>query len=77
MNETMELSFHDCCRAVVAKAETKALNYAVGYAEAGLDLQSPSAQELQALYILNNITHWRGDQATAIRATLKQIAGVR
>ena len=77
MNETMELSFHDCCRAIVAASGAKALNYAVRYAEIGLELDMPKYQKVQALYILNNITRWRGDEATAIRAALKQVAGVK
>ena len=30
--------------------------------------------KMQALYILSNITHWRGDTAKAVRAYLKEYA---
>jgi len=69
----MTLSFHQCCRAIVAARGQPALNYAVGYAAAGLALSDHEAQRVQALYILNNITHWRGPTAQDVRAGLKAL----
>lgn len=59
---------------VDAAGTTKALNYAVAYAKAGLRM---SGEELrvQVLYILGNITHWRGEQAKRIRQNLKAFVG--
>lgn len=67
-------TFHDACRAIVRNAGTPALNYAVGYARAGLDMSAPDEIRVQSLYILNNITHWRGDEAKAARNILKGAA---
>lgn len=65
------MTFHEACRAIEANDKAPALTYAVGYARAGLTLDDPHAQRVQALYILNNITHWRGQLATEVRTTLK------
>lgn len=66
------LTFHECCAAICASA--KANLYAKAYAEAGLDLMAPAAQAVQALYILNNITHWRGEKSREVRAALKEFS---
>lgn len=68
-----ELSFDDCCRAIVRNRNEKALNYAVNYARAGIGMTGEEAR-VQALYILGNITHWRGDEAKAVRAALKKFS---
>jgi len=64
------LSFDDCCRAIVRNADKPALNYAVNYAKAGIGMRGEEAR-VQALYILGNITTWRGDDAKQVRASLK------
>lgn len=69
-------SFHAACHSIIETARatgTKALDYAVGYARAGLHLSTTEAIRTQSLYILNNITHWRGAEATKVRTTLKTI----
>ena len=67
------MTFHECCQAIVNNREAKALNYAVGYAKAGLAMAEGShAAKVQALYVLNNITHWRGDLAKKVRTALKE-----
>ena len=66
------LSFDDCCRAIIRNREQKALNYAVNYARAGIGMTGREART-QALYILGNITHWRGDEAKQVRASLKHL----
>ena len=63
--------FHQCCRQIIANKNSKALNYCVNYALAGLHMEDEYEAKVQALYILNNMTHWRGEVAKATRATLK------
>ena len=67
--------FHDACRAVLsASKHTRALNWAVGYASAGLSLKDGEAIRVQCLYILNNITHWRGPIASVARGHFKRLS---
>lgn len=67
--------FRTACRNIMQAARSAApgslLHYAASYASAGLSLTDQKAISVQALYILNNITHWRGDVAKQTRATLK------
>ena len=55
------------------KSYTKSLIYAIDYCRAGLYL-SHEALRMQTLYILNNITHWRGTGNKEIRQLLKDFA---
>ncbi len=67
--------FHSACADVLREAKSsKALNYAVGYASAGMNLSTEREVRVQCLYILNNITHWRGDTAKRARAVFKEFA---
>ena len=68
------LSFHEACEAIVANRKAPALNYAVDYATHGLTVTDPHEMKIQALYILSNITHWRGTLAKGVRQTLKTVA---
>lgn len=70
------LSFKECCQKIIDNRNEKAVNYAVGYAQAGISMDGKSAS-LQILYILNNITHWRGEEAKLVRNSLKHHAGHR
>lgn len=65
------ISFDDCCYAIMRAFESnpRPLNYAINYAIAGVGMTGKE-QQVQALYILNNITHWRGREATEVRAAL-------
>ncbi len=54
-----------------AHPKSTALNYAVMYARHGLDCQI-SSLHVQCLYVLSNMTHWRGEVAKRVRAELKQ-----
>ena len=69
--------FHNCCQTIIAAGTgpgaSKSLNYAVAYAEAGTQMTSSYMIKVQALYVLNNITHWRGPIAKAVRTDLKTI----
>lgn len=49
---------------------TTSLNYAVGYCQAALGMEGKEL-EVQILYILNNITHWRSVDAVDVRKTLR------
>ena len=72
-----ELTWNDCCMAVCNAAYGKTsgnICYAAGYAQAGRRMHSDRERGVQALYILNNIQHWRGDEAKAVRARLKEFA---
>lgn len=63
--------FHTCCRTIMQNRSAKALNYCVNYAIHGTTIHDEHAAHVQALYILNNMTHWRGADAKSVRATLK------
>lgn len=76
------LPLHECFEAIIANKDAKALNYCVNYAEHGLHTLDRvgvgTVTELdrgaiytQILYVLNNMTHWRGDIAKQVRASLK------
>lgn len=73
MKELVE-EFHSACQNVVNERASPALNYAVGYAQAGGGMNDPHEIQVQCLYILNNITHWRGPVAKTTRATFKRLA---
>lgn len=69
-NKTPQLSFDECCNAIIKNRHEKSLNYAVNYARAGLGMTGQEAK-VQALYILYNMTYWRGETAKAVRESLK------
>lgn len=52
---------------------SKSLNYAINYCKAAM-LMEGHELGVQCLYILNNITGWRHEQAKEVRATLKTFA---
>lgn len=66
--------FHSACQSILHESKSPALNYAVGYARAGLSMTDPHEVQVQCLYILNNITHWRGETAKRCRETFKRLA---
>lgn len=70
MTTVDERTIHSNLQEIIDNRNVKALNYAVDYAAHGLrttgyDLKS------QCVYVLCNMTHWRGEQATRIRQNLK------
>lgn len=87
INEARALSFHDCCKAISDDYDKKwrlggkaaaGLSYATSYAQAGLTMAEGSREaRVQALYILNNITHWRHPDAAVIRARLRQLGELK
>ena len=57
---------------IVENRELKSLNYCVNYAQAALLMKDDSVQlKTQLLYVLSNMTHWRGPLAHSVRKTLK------
>lgn len=68
------MTFHEACRSIVAHQGVRSLNYAINYAKHGLLVSDPYEKKVQALYILNNMTHWRGDIAKRVRDSLKSVA---
>jgi len=70
-----ESQVYEALRKILAdrKGYSTSLNYAVGYAEVGLDLRGHTLQ-IQCLYVLNNISHWRHSDAKEVRDVLRQFA---
>lgn len=64
------MSFDEACNQIVASCPNE---YARAYAGAGIGMTG-EARRVQALYILSNITHWRGDRAKEVRTALKGYA---
>ncbi len=56
---------------IVINRDVKAVDYAVNYANMGRYMEGHELY-VQVLYVLNNITHWRGEVAKRVRGTLKQ-----
>ena len=67
------LTMHEACAAIIANRHERALNYAVHYAYAGMHMTGSDAR-MQALYILNNMSRWRGPSAKLVRESLRAIA---
>jgi hypothetical protein len=66
------MTYNEACKAIYDNRHDKALSWAVGYAIEGMKYANNSdAAICQSLYILNNISGWRGDVAKEVRATLK------
>lgn len=68
------MTFTDCCEAILRCPRANV--YAKAYAEAGRGMRGDAAK-VQALYLLNNITGWRGETAKLVRPVLKMIGGVK
>lgn len=67
----MNTDFYAACRAVFDNCPD---TYAKSYARAGLTLSDRHAIHVQALYILNNMQHWRGEEARQVRTILREYA---
>lgn len=66
--------FHAACREIMVCRGNPALNYAVGYAQAGLALTDAEECQVQCLYIKENIRGWRGPIAEAARTTFRRLS---
>ena len=59
---------------ILENSELKSLNYCIDYAAAALQMDEDSHEfEVQILYVLSNMTHWRGPLAQKVRKTLKGV----
>lgn len=74
MTQLLVEEFHSACASILHERASPALNYAVGYARAGGSMYAPDEIQVQCLYILNNITHWRGPIAKQSRETFKRLS---
>ena len=68
--KSTETQVFTALQVILKNRSAKALNYAVNYAREGMYLHG-GALRVQVLYVLNNMTHWRGKTATEVRAVLK------
>lgn len=50
--------------------QNKALNYCINYAISALEMTGHELH-VQVLYVLSNMTHWRGEDAKQVRSILK------
>jgi dTDP-4-amino-4,6-dideoxygalactose transaminase len=64
------MTFDDACRLIVN--DPKADAYAQSYAHRGIGMEGRMRQ-VQALYILANLSRWRHPQAKEVRALLKEL----
>lgn len=71
MGKITEHEVRQAMKDIVANRHEKALNYAVNYANSG-SIMTGYELYVQVLYVLNNISRWRGDLAKQVRGTLKQ-----
>lgn len=67
------MAFRDACMAVLnAPLNGHCGLVAKAYAKAGLTLQTHEEMRSQSLYILVNLSGWRGTQAKLVKDTLKR-----
>lgn len=65
-----DLQVHAAFDLIIEHQDAKALNYAVNYAKAGM-IMTGRELRTQCLYVLNNMTHWRGLASKNVRQCLK------
>lgn len=81
-------TFHNCCFAIINAASRKPqaanIQFAASYAKAGLQMANATNHDeashevrVQCLYIVANLSGWRGDEARAVRQALKSIGGIK
>ena len=68
-----ETKVHKAIQTILSdmKARQTSLNWAIAYCQAAKGMTGKTLQ-VQCLYILNNITHWRHPEAREIRRVLKE-----
>lgn len=69
-----ENEVYDALKVIVKNSHLKALNYAVNYAKAGIGMTGHELH-VQCLYVLTNISYWRGAEAKHTRKLLKDFTG--
>lgn len=72
-----QMDVYEALQKIVDNRRERALDYAVNYAKYALSIPRSRDDELrtQVLYVVSNITHWRGEVATEVRASLKAFIG--
>lgn len=73
-SERYKAACHAVMKAAWEKPNHSGLQYAASYAKAGLALMDVESMKVQCLYILSNIGAWRGEEAKAVRAELKELS---
>jgi len=66
--------FHRACQRVYDNRAEKSLTYAVSYALTGLMMSHPGACQVQCLYIMQNMTRWRGAIAKECREDFNHLS---
>ena len=63
-----EMTPTQALKLIVKYQDMPALNYAVNYAKAGLQIADPNSHEfkIQCLYIVGNINNWRQTKASSV-----------
>jgi hypothetical protein len=72
-----EVFFEACQRIIKANGPD---GHAKAYAKAGIQMQysyTLDAIKTQALYILSNLTYWRGPDAKLVKFVLREFAGIK
>lgn len=64
-------------RIIVDNSDEKSLNWAINYAKYGLTITDKDELKTQCLYVLNNMTRWRGPVAKEVRMILKGYCGIK
>lgn len=59
--------------AAASKSQGGNIQYAASYARAGLGMIGEE-RRVQALYILSNLSGWRGEEAKAVKEALKSFS---
>jgi CRISPR/Cas system-associated protein Cas10 (large subunit of type III CRISPR-Cas system) len=70
-NEQKKMTVHEALVKIWDNRHEKSLNYAVNYATYGMELPDGEELKVQCLYVLNNMSRWRGPVAKEVRETLK------
>ena len=81
-------TFHDCCNAIIRAADGKPqaanIQFAASYSRQGLRMPDAASNaecadetRVQISYILVNLSGWRGEEARAVRRSLKAIGGIK
>lgn len=71
MPEVTVKDVHKMLQKIVDNQNAPAVNYAVEYAKYGMTINNAHDLHHQILYVLSNITRWRGATAVAVRTVLK------
>ena len=71
-------AFRRVCNLVIAQTAKpqhgRLIEYAAAYAKAGLEMTDKEEIRVQCLYILNNLSGWRGEEAADAKAVLKYLS---